>query len=248
MMHGRATVPMVVYIVSLLAAIPVSCSNEEGLGGTGSVSGSVIEFFYNDDFSGLIYQQPAVDEEVFILFGDGENTGERVTTGPSGRFRFEYLYGGTYHVYFRSKDSTEIPDDGWGKIIDVEIGNGEDKDLGELVKLNTLDYDDGDAMITGMVKVIKYQKGSTVEVEYVDYAREHEVYLVYGNHVQYDERVRTGYDGRFAFEALIPGDYLVFLYSEDPTGDAEFTVLKRQVTITGLDQVVDLGEITIEDF
>lgn len=239
---------MVVFAVLLLAAILVSCSNDEGFGGTGSISGSVTEYFYNDDFSDLIYQQPAVDEEVFILFGDEENTGERVTTGPTGEFRFDFLYGGTYHIYFRSEDSTEIPDDGWSKIIDMELENGEDRDLGELVKMSTLDYDDGDATITGMVKVIKYEEGSTILVEYVDFAREHEVYLVYGDHVQFDERVRTGHDGRFAFSGLIPGDYLVFLYSEDPTGNAERVVLKQQVTITGLDQAVDLGEITIEDF
>jgi len=248
LMHGRGTVPMLVFTALLLAAFPVSCSNEEGLGGTGSISGSVTEYFYNDDYTDLIYQLPAVDEEVFILFGDEESPGERVTTGLAGEFRFEFLYGGTYHIYFRSEDSTGIPDDGWGKVIDVELENGEDRDLGELVKLNTLDYDDGDATITGLVKVIKYEEGSTVLVEYVDYAREHEVYLVYGDHVQYDERVRTGYDGRFAFSGLIPGDYLVFLYSEDPAGNAERVVLKQQVTITGLDQVVDLGEMTIEDF
>ncbi len=237
------------FIAMLSGAALISCSNDEGLGGTGSISGTITEHFYNDDFSSLIHQDASVDEEVFILFGDGQAPGDRVWTGFSGEFRFDYLYPGTYHIYYRSQDSTEMPDDQWSPLVDVELGDGDRVDLGELAKFSTLDYDDGAAVIGGVVKKIKYAKGSVwpnMVKEYEDFAHDHEVYLVYGNHGSYDERVRTRYDGRFEFRHLIPGDYLVFLYSEDVTGATEHVVLKFEVTITEFDQVVDLEEITVE--
>ncbi|MCK4750627.1 MAG: hypothetical protein KAT15_26395, partial [Bacteroidales bacterium] len=63
----------------------------------------------------------------------------------------------------------------------------------------------------------------------------------------YDERVRTQHDGYFEFSGLIPGDYLIVLYSEDVTRVVEHEVLQYEVTISEFDQVVDLGEITIEE-
>jgi hypothetical protein len=232
-------------LAGLFAALFTSCGNDEGLGGTGSISGTITEYFYNDDFSSLIYQDTPVDEEVFILFGEDKVVGDRVRTGITGEFRFNYLYPGTYYIYYRSLDSTEVLDDGWSETEKVELGSGEEKQLGELVKLSTLDYDEGAAAISG----VKYTDGSwwpNLVVEYMDFAYEQEIYLTYGDHPFYDERIRTQHDGSFRFSHLIPGNYLVFLYSEDVTRRKKFVALKYQVTITELDQVVDLGEITID--
>ncbi len=229
--------------------IQVSCENTEGIGGTGSISGTITEHFYNEDYSSLIYQQAAVDEEVFIMFGDDGIPGDRVNTGPDGQFSAKYLYPGSYGIYYRSDDSTEVPDDGWSEVIWVDLEKGEEMELGDLVLLNTLDYDEGAAVIKGVVKKIKYNKDSwwpNLVVEYVDFAHEHEVYISHGTNDFIDDRVRTQYDGYFEFRNLIPGSYEVFLYSEDVTRATEHVVLKYEVTITELDQVVDLGEITIE--
>ncbi|MGW8316996.1 MAG: hypothetical protein ACWGNV_15475, partial [Bacteroidales bacterium] len=65
-----------------------SCQKEEGFGGTGAIKGTLIEKHYNDDFSRLIYENPAVDEEVFIVFGDDPVLGDRVFTSLTGEFRF----------------------------------------------------------------------------------------------------------------------------------------------------------------
>lgn len=118
-----------------------------------------------------------------------------------------------------------------------------------LIKLNTLEFDEGDAVIKGVVIKRKYENGSKwpdLVLEYEDYAHEHEVYLTYGNHISYDKRVRTSYDGTFEFRSLIPGNYKVFLYSEDVTAVTEHVVLLFEVAIEEPDQVKDLGEIIIE--
>jgi hypothetical protein len=227
-----------------------SCTNPEGQGGTGSVSGRITEYFYNDDYSQLLYTQGAADEDVYIIYGDDNVPGDRIRTGLSGDFRFEYLYPGNYSVYYSSEDSARVPDDGWIEPITVSIGHGEDKDLGELVKISSLNYDDGSATISGVVKEIKYVNGSVwpnLVVEYVDFAYEKEIYLTYGNHQFYDERVRTQDNGYFEFRNLIPGDYRIFLYSEDVTRQVDLVVLEFHVTITDIAGSYSLGEISVEN-
>ena len=235
-------------LMALMGFLAVSCEKSEGLGGTGSIAGTIIEQFYNDDFSDLIHSAPAVDEDVFILFGNDETPGDRVITGTSGEFRFDYLYPGTYSVYFKSQDTATIYEDEWN-MIQVTLENGEKVNLGNLEKKTSLDFDDGAAVITGRVEKTKYDNDSkwpNLVIEYIDWAHEHEVYLTYGNHTFYDERVRTQDDGRFEFKNLIPGNYRIFLYSEDVTKVTEHVVKEYYVTITGFDQVVEMEEIPIE--
>ena len=239
----------VLIIFLLLVLLPLSCEKSEGLGGTGSIAGTLSEQFYNDDYSLLIHEKPAVDEEVFIVFGNKEELGARERTNDLGQFRFKYLYPGNYRVFFISDDSTAVLDMEVEKIFEVKLDNDEELDLGKLEKLTTLDFDDGTAMIKGVVKVIDYVDLSSwpdLVIEKTYYATEQEVYLTYNNHSFYDERIRTQSGGVFEFGGLIPGKYLVFLYSDDVTGESDKVTLEFEVTIENLEQVIDLGEITID--
>lgn len=243
---GLAVVLWLVTFIFLFS----SCEKNPGQGGTGSISGTIIEHFYNDDFSSQLYKKAAVDEEIFILYGEGNALGNREFTDISGKFRFNYLFPGRYYIYYHSEDSTSILDQEKEMLYLVDLERGEEVDLGVLEKLSTMDYDDGGAMIKGVVKVINYVDESrwpNMVIEDIAFAHEHEIYLTYGNHTFYDDRIRTQHDGYFEFSNLIPGDYLIFLYSEDITRVTEHVVLKFQVTISEFDQVVDLGEITIEE-
>ena len=233
----------------LILSATVSCEKSEGFGGTGSISGSITEQFYNDDFSLLIHEKPAVDEEVFIVFGDDEGLGSRARTNHLGQFMFKYLYPGEYEVYFFSEDSASTLGLDVERTRRVALDRGEDLDLGELVKMKALDFDDGTATIRGRVKEINYVDASTwpnLVIENTYYVTEQEVYLTYGDHTFYDERIRTQYDGTFEFGGLIPGNYLIFLYSDDVTGESEKVTLSFEVSIGSLEQAVDLGEIVIE--
>jgi hypothetical protein len=209
----------------------------------------VTEQFYNDDFSVMVYEMPAVDEDVFIVYGDQEELGDRVRTNHLGQFRFRYLYPGNYRVYFLSDDSSSVLDVRVGKLYDVELERGEEVDLGTLEKLSRLDFDDGAARIRGVIKVVDYVDASSwpnLVIDKIYYATEQEVYLTYNKHTFYDERIRSQEGGVFEFGNLIPGAYRVFLYSDDVTGETDKVTLTFDVTITGLEQLVDLGEIVIE--
>jgi len=72
------------------------------------------------------------------------------------------------------------------------------------------------------------------------------VYLIYGNEkTQYDDDVRTSYDGSFEFNYLRPGKYVVFMYENCyPCASLQKEKL-FEVEIGGKDEVVDLGDITL---
>jgi hypothetical protein len=247
--EGFVSCVKVVVLLFMVYPLLQSCEKSEGPGGNASISGRVMEQFYNDDFSVMVYEMPAVDEDIFIVYGDQEELGDRVRTNHLGQFRFRYLYPGNYQVYFLSDDSSSVLDVRVGKLYDVELGRGEEADLGTLEKLSRLDFDDGAARIRGVIKVVDYVDTSSwpnLVIDKIYYATEQEVYLTYNNHTFYDERIRSQEGGVFEFGNLIPGAYRVFLYSDDVTGETDKVTLTFDVTITGLEQLVDLGEIVIE--
>lgn len=232
-----------------VAILMTSCEQPEGYGGTSTIKGKLETSFYNEEYSVLVNKEPAVDEEVFLLFGDSENVGDKVETSATGSFEFAFLNPGQYTIYFTSEDSAKYGNAEYPVNMQIELKAGEDFDLGTLQRYETVDFDDGSARIYGVIRLINYKNTSEwpfLEVKDTSYAQEHEVYLVYNNREFYDERIRTSYDGYFEFSNLIPGEYEIFTYSEDVTGGTEDIPVIKTVTITEENQEVDLGEIFIE--
>lgn len=90
-------------------ALITGCKKEEGIGGTSSITGKVFVREYNSNFTVKTDQYYATDEEVFIVYGDDEVYGDKVTTNFDGTFRFEYLREGNYKVFSYSEDSAGYP-------------------------------------------------------------------------------------------------------------------------------------------
>lgn len=243
--------PVLFLILAPLCFMLISCQQSEGRGGTGSISGTLSELTFNDDFSRLLQERPAVEQEVYIVYGDEMGVGDRVRTDAGGQFIFEFLYPGDYQVFYMSEDSTALYDGDLEKTTEVRLDRDEDYDLGIMEKFRTLDFDDGSATIKGLVMETDY-----IEISWPDLiaedrypALEQEVYLTYGSHVFYDERIRTQHDGTFAFTGLIPGDYLVFVYSENVTdGSGDKIPITIELSIDDPDQVYDMGSIEIQKF
>ncbi len=246
-MNLRNLIPL--FAISLFSILLSSCSQEEGLGGNCSVKGTVVEQFYNDDYSLLIYEETAKDEDIFLIFGDDQVIGENTNTNYNGNFEFEYLWPGNYKLYYYS-DNILSPEKGeLEAITEFTLEKNQALDLGELIKVNSLDFDDGAATIKGTVLVINYLNSSVwpaLVIKDISKAQELEIYLTYGDHPFYDERIRTQYDGTFVFPNLIKGQYRVFLYSEDITGGTEDIVISKDVEIDTENKVIDLGDIYIE--
>ena len=97
-------------VISLLVMLILSsCEKEEGKGGTSSITGRVVVHQYNTNFTTLIEQYNATDEDVFIIYGDDVVYGDKTTTNYDGTFRFDYLREGDYTVFAYSEDSAGYP-------------------------------------------------------------------------------------------------------------------------------------------
>ena len=238
------------FITGLLLTASLSCTKDEGVGGTATVRGRVVINDYNDDFSILLSTHSAAEEDVYIVYGDDKTFGDRVETSYDGIFEFNYLLPGDYSVFIYSEDSSSNLLYDTVIIKNVTISRKDDiVDIGTFDKINVLGFDDGNSSISGRIYVINYDQ-STICTLYplsdTALAQEQEVYLVYGEHEFYDERIRTHYDGTFKFSNLIKGMYKVFTYSEDITGATEMIPVIRQAEITGENQDIVLGDIYIE--
>lgn len=53
------------------------------------------------------------------------------------------------------------------------------------------------------------------------------VYIVFGNHNGYDKRIKTDYNGFYRFNFLYPGEYTIYTYSADTSGN----ILSGQVVV-----------------
>ena len=103
----------------------------------------------------------------------------------------------------------------------------------------------GKSIIYGKVFVKDYNNTFTVlEEEY--YGPDIWVYIIYGDHRDYDDRIRTNYDGTYEFKYLRPGTYHVYAYSKDSSMQtaADVAVIK-DVEVPKKKADVDVPDIVI---
>lgn len=238
-----------ILILSFVVLVLPSCEKDEGFGGNAHITGKIVKKIYNDDYSLLLEEGPAKDEDVFLSFGNSSVVDEKTETSYTGEFSFEYLFEGDYQIFFYSKDFSNTSTEEIEVIKNVKLDKGKSIELNDLVIYDTYDFDDGEATIQGKVFVKNYYNSSTwpnLVVKDISPAQDFEVYLVYGNHKQYDQRIRTNHDGTFAFTNLIKGNYLIYVYSEDVKGGTADIVIKKEVEITQKQQSISLEDITVE--
>jgi hypothetical protein len=242
---------IIIYLLGLLAAFGLtSCSQNEGFGGNSNIQGQLITRYYNSDFTVFQGEEPAIDEEIFIVFGDNKTIGDNVETSFDGSFELEYLWPGKYQLFYKTDDTTVIALDQTTISIDINLNKNETHDLGKIYQYKLLDWDEGTGKIKGRVIVTNYNNTSTypnLEMKDRTPAQEQEVYLTYNNEDFYCERIRTQGDGTFVFPNLLIGKYSIYVYSEDViTGGTANIVKKVEIEITQKGEVISLDDIHID--
>ena len=250
----------------MILLILSSCERDEGFGGNSSISGKVVTREYSRDMTTLLQEYNAADQNVYIIFGDRSTIGDDVETSPSGHFSFDYLTPGDYEVYYYSEDTSAARSTSEMIIsFKVTLENNKNHDMGTMYTYDLKDYNDGFAVISGRVMMINYLSAAIPpytddDIKDIVPAQDYEVYLIYGDHEGYDERVRTDYYGYFEFTDLIKGNYRIYTFTEDliggryqndneqviryPLSEGTYKlVLYRDVTISEINQLV-----TLEDF
>ena len=83
----------------------ISCEKSPGEGGNITVIGSVWVKDYNSTFTLLHGEYAAMDDDVFIVYGDNIGYDDKTKTDYLGNYKFNYLRPGKYTIFVYSKDS-----------------------------------------------------------------------------------------------------------------------------------------------
>ncbi|HMU69383.1 MAG TPA: hypothetical protein PK511_03625 [Chitinophagales bacterium] len=108
----------------------------------------------------------------------------------------------------------------------------------------------GEATITGKVHALHYNSTFTVLLSEYDLADTY-VYLVFGDDINYGTRIKTNYDGEYAFEYLYPGDYTIYTYSIDSAATVNGiptppdSAVIRQITISDKNALVETEDLVV---
>jgi hypothetical protein len=83
------------------------CQKEAGDGGLATIKGSVIKEYravLNNPLNSV--QLPALDQEIYIVYGNNISPSDKVVTNYNGDFSFSGLRKGDYTIYTYSQDTS----------------------------------------------------------------------------------------------------------------------------------------------
>ena len=112
--------------ILFLSVTLYSCNNAEGEGGLATITGKVTVEVYDQSSGELLGIGPAVDERVYIVYGDNVGYDDDIRTKYDGTYKFEFLYEGAYELYAYSEcefDQTECLDGNKAEVVAVEISS-----------------------------------------------------------------------------------------------------------------------------
>lgn len=197
----------------------ISCEKQEGEGGTSTIKGKVIIHLVSDDFQTPYATFPDEDQDVYIMYGSDDFFSDETETHYDGIFRFQNLRKGDYKVYSYSADTTGQSLSGKVPIIkDVKIEkNGTSVEAPTIEIYKQVTSYEGSSTIEGKVFAYDWNSDLTILKDSF-YLRNEYVYLARAEDNYYFERQRTFYDGSFVFTSLPIGNYEIYVYSRDITG------------------------------
>ena len=218
-----------------LALVMPSCNKGPGEGGTGTIQGFVkLVHHPDDDFTLTPDTMVAAKTDVFIVYGDATYFGDDVETGADGMYQFEYLLPGRYTVYsYSTLPSGEK----------IAVGETVELSRGATVQVPTIYIHDGKAygtsIVMGQVHASYWHNGN---YQGEGWAYEHRVYIRrVGEELPFND-TRVGPDGYFAFQKLQPGEYEVFIVSDDISTEIPEFVF-QSISVDEAGQIYTLEEM-----
>lgn len=107
----------------------------------------------------------------------------------------------------------------------------------------------GTSTIKGKV-IIREYNGDFTYLRDVYPGAEEDVYIIYGDNIDeiYGDQMKADWDGKYEFNYLKKGKYIIYVYSKDSTVTYETSkkiIVSKEVEITGKNQTVEVPDITI---
>ena len=220
--------------------------------GVGVIEGIINAVVIDNQNYDTVAIQTAPDQDVFILNSSTNEVLDKTTTSDGGKFAFRNLIDGDYSILVYSQDTANAKNKKVAIKQTVQVKNQNAVNLSSINITKMLDIDKGSGSISGKVWLINY-KSNGYTIKDIGLAQEYDVYLIYGNHLGFDIRTRTSYDGSFSFPNLINGKYTVFVYSEQEdidgylTGATQKAIHKETFEITASKQLFYMTD-TVKTF
>lgn len=235
-----------IFFFAFAFSIFCACAPEEGKGGLASIEGKVLIQNINalQEVSGTAYA--AIDEDVFISYGNSGLQDDKESTGPNGKYKFENLTKGDYTIFVFSDDpKSNAKSQQLMLSQDVSLTKRDEATLNDFIIYKHVDYDDGNGVVKGNIQEGHYQ-GSTLY--YTIPAQDADVYLQYENSDIILDRARTDGSGNYEFGSLIPGKYKLYVYSENQISSKGDSVSYAHFEISANDSEVTIDTINTKKF
>ena len=92
-----------IFFLSVILVLVNSCKKTPGQGGNAQIKGTFWVRQYDPFFTIVTGRYPAVNQSVYLFFGDDVSPGTSVNTNSQGEFQFNYLRKGKYRVVAYSR-------------------------------------------------------------------------------------------------------------------------------------------------
>jgi hypothetical protein len=94
-----------ILLLSLIAVVFSSCDKPAGKGGTSRIKGRIYIRDYNSTFTLLQDEFYAMEERVYLTYGDHDFYDDDIRTSYDGTFVFDELRKGKYTIFAYTDDS-----------------------------------------------------------------------------------------------------------------------------------------------
>jgi hypothetical protein len=114
---------IILWCFALITFVLSSCEKPAGQGGDATIKGKIWVEDWDNNFNLLQYQFAGADEDVYIIYGDDVNYGDKISANNNGEFEFKYLRKGKYKIYVYSdqKQTSNTPASQVAKVVEAEI-------------------------------------------------------------------------------------------------------------------------------
>lgn len=229
----------VIFLV-IFSVVFVGCVNLEGEGGNSSIEGRVFYIDYVQGKQAVLDTFPAVDEDIYIVYGNGEYSDDDVSTNGNGEYQITGLRKGKYRLSVYSADpygnGFDVP-----VTVDVEISKRKETVLIENIYIYKSNK--GVSTVKGTLLGTMFPSDESV-YPVITVLGDEDVFLRAKDGSKVFD-VKTNADGVFVFSELWPDEYELYFYQySDSLG--EIKVPKYVSVIIGaVGEVVDVGEIVL---
>jgi len=229
-----------IFILLTITTLLFSCAKEPGKGGASKLKGKVVVDEYSVYNNKYIRSYYAVDESVYIIYGDNDYYSDKVKTDENGYYEFKGLQKGDYKLFTYYED---INEDKLAIYVNANIeSNGSIIDAPYMKVTNFVS--EGNASVKGRLFVYDYNSDLTA-LKDTFYGADRYVYFALKDNETYLDRVKTNPDGYYVFENLLPGDYEVYAYSKTTTSAGQIA-MKKYFSLT-VDEDLELPLLKIID-